>query len=139
MPAEYHLGFGRFFDSQALHADGHAAIAADLDEGAHAPHSYIPPGATWGWPQDGAFFFAGLIPGPLRRLAQFAMHFVRVAMRAQGVDLRIGDGDFGDLFAGKAGGQPALPVWMGAFGFAFGLRRWGIQEADVIELERPAQ
>src|ERR1019366_1235440 len=30
-------------------------------------------------------------------------------------------------------------VLMGAFDFAFGLRRWGIQETDVIELERPAQ
>ena len=67
------------------------------------------------------------------------MHFLRVAMCSQRVELRIGDFDFGDLFPGKVGGQPPLPVWVGAFDFAFGLRRGGLPEADVIELERPAQ
>ena len=47
--------------------------------------------------------------------------------------------DFGDLFAGEVGGQPALPELMFAFDFAFGLGRGGIAETDVIELERPAQ
>jgi hypothetical protein len=51
-----------------LRANGYAAIAADFDEGAHAP-DIIPPRATWGWPPDGAFFFSGLVPGPLRGLA----------------------------------------------------------------------
>ena len=36
---------GWFFDAQALRADGHAAIAADLDGGAHAPH-IVPPRAA---------------------------------------------------------------------------------------------
>ena len=136
--AKHDFGFVRFFDAQALCADGHAAIAADFDDGSDAPH-IIPPRATRCGTQDGAFFLAGLIPGSLRGLAQFAMDFLRVAMRPQGVNVWIGDGDFGDLFAGAVGGEPALPALVGAFDFAFGLGRGGIAEANVIELERPAQ
>ena len=33
METQDHLGFGRFFDPQALRANGDAAIAADSDEG----------------------------------------------------------------------------------------------------------
>ena len=53
--------------------------------------------------------------------------------------MRIGHLDFGDLFAGEVSGEAALPVLVGAFDFAFGLRRGGVAEADVIKLERPAQ
>ena len=138
METKDHFGFGWFFNSQALRADRHATVAADLDERAHAP-DIIPPRAAGCWPQDGAFFLAGLIPGSLRGLAQFAMDFPGIAVRPQGVNLRIGDGDFGDLFTGEVGGQASLPVLVGAFDFAFGLGRWGIPETDVIEFERPAQ
>ena len=51
------------------------------------------------------------------------MDFVRVAMRPPGVDLRIGDFDFGNLFTGEAGGEAPLPELMFAFDFAFGLGR----------------
>ena len=138
MKAKNDLGLGWFFDAQALRADRHAPIAADLDGGAHAPY-IIPPRATGRWPQDGTFFFAGLIPRPLRGLTQFAMDFMGVAMCPEVVDLGIGDFDFGNLFAGEVGGQSSLPELMFAFDFAFSLRRGGIQETDVIELERPAQ
>jgi hypothetical protein len=57
----------------------------------------------------------------LRRLAQFAMHFLGVAMRSQSVDLRMGEGDLSNLFAGEVGGQPSLPELMFAFDFAFGI------------------
>ena len=60
-----------------------------------------------------------------------------VAMDPQVMDVRIGDFDFGDLFAGKVGGESPLPELMFAFAFAFGLGRGGIQETDIIELERP--
>ena len=136
--AKDHLGLGWFFDPQALRADRHAPIAADLDHGAHAPH-IIPPRAAGCGADDGSFFFVGLIPRLLRGLPQFAVNFGGVAMRPQGVDLRIGRFDFGDFFAGEVGGQAALPVLMGAFDFAFGLGRGGIEETDVVELERPAQ
>ena len=67
------------------------------------------------------------------------MDFVGVAMKPQVVDVRIGAFDFGDLFAGEVGRETPLPEVMFAFDFAFGLGRGGIQEADVIELERPSQ
>ena len=37
MEAKDHLGLGWFFEAQALGADRHAPVAADLDGGAHAP------------------------------------------------------------------------------------------------------
>ena len=97
MEAKDHLGLGWLFEAEALRADRRAPIAADLDDGAHAPHM-VPPRAAGCRPQDRAFFLAGLSPSPLRRLAQFALDFPGVAMRSQIIDLRIGDGNFGDLF-----------------------------------------
>ena len=67
------------------------------------------------------------------------MHFPGVAMRPQGVDVWVGDFDFGDFFTGKIGGQAPLPVLVSPFDFAFGLGRGGIEETDVVKLERPAQ
>ena len=138
MEAKDHLGLGWFFDAQSLRADGHATVAADLDGRAHAPH-IIPPRATGCGAQHGTLFLPGLVPGPLGGLAQFAMHFPGVAMRPQGVDVWVGDFDFGDFFTGKIGGQAPLPVLVSPFDFAFGLGRGGIEETDVVKLERPAQ
>ena len=138
MEAKDHLSLRRFFDSEALGADWHATVAAHLDDGAYAP-DIIPPRAARRGTQDGAFFFAGLIPRLLGVLAQFAMDFLGVAMRPEGVNLRIGSSYFSDLFAGEVGGQTALPILMGAFDFAFGLGRGGVTETDVIKLECPAQ
>src|SRR5882672_1341352 len=45
----------------------------------------------------------------------------------------------GDLFAGKIGREPFLPELMFALDFTFGLGSGSIQEANVIELEGPAQ
>ncbi len=64
------------------------------------------------------------------------MDFVGVVVPSQGVDMEIGDLDLVDLFAGEVRGQPTLPVLMFAFDFAFGLRRGGVAQADVVELER---
>ena len=51
------------------------------------------------------------------------MNFTGVAMRPEIVDMRIGDFDFGDPFAGEVGGESPLPELMFAFDFAFGLGR----------------
>ena len=138
MEAKDHLGFGWFFNAQSLRADGHATIAADLDGPAHAPH-IIPPRAAGRGAERGTLFLLGLVPGPLRGLAQFAMDFAGVAMGPQGVDVWVGDIDFGDFFTGKVGRQAPLPVLVGPFDFAFGVGRGGIEETDVVKLERPAQ
>jgi len=136
--AKHYFGFGRFFDAQALRAERHASIAADLDDRSDAPH-VIPPRTAGRGTHGGAFFFSGLIPGLLRRLAQFAMDFLGIAMRPEIGDMRIGGLDFGDFFTGEVGGKSPLPELMFAFDFAFGLGRGGIQETDVLELEGPAQ
>ena len=136
--AKNHAGARWFFEAQPLRADGHAAIGADLDESAPTP-DIVPPKAAWRGPQHRTVFFPGLIPGPLRRLPQFPVDFLRSAMVPEGVDMRFGHFDFGDLFAGEVGGQSPLPELMFPFDFALGLRRGGIAQADVVELERPAQ
>jgi hypothetical protein len=67
------------------------------------------------------------------------MGFVDVTMESQSVDVRIGGFDLSDLFAGEIGREPALPELVLPLDFALGLRGWGIKEADVVELERPAE
>ena len=67
------------------------------------------------------------------------MDFAGVAMRPQFVDVPVGFLDLVDLFAGEVGRQPPLPELVFAFDFAFGLRRGGVAQAAVVELERPAQ
>ncbi len=135
---QHDFGGRRFFDPQAFRAERHAAKAAHFVLGSHAPN-IIPTRATRGGAQDGAFFLLGLLPGSLRGLAQFAMDFVGVAMGSQVVDVRIGGFDFSDFFAGEVGRESSLPELVFAFGFAFGLGRGCIAEADVIELECPTQ
>jgi hypothetical protein len=126
------------FHSQPRRADGPAASGAKVKGGAHAP-PINPPGAARGRTQCGALFLPGLIPGALRRLAQFPLDCLGVVMRPQGVNGRIGHLDFGNLFAGEIGRPPALPERGFAFDFAFGLGRGGGAQAAVVALERPAQ
>ena len=52
---------GRFFNAEALSANGHASIGADFKGGAHAPN-IIQPGAKGSWTQGGTFFLFSLVP-----------------------------------------------------------------------------
>ena len=124
MQTEQDLGSGRFFDAETLRTDGHAAVGADFDERADAPH-IRPPWAARGRSHHRTVFFFGLVPGPLRGLAQFAMDFTGIVVSPQGVDMRIGDVDFVNFFAGEVGRQPALPELVFAFDFSLGLGRGG--------------
>ena len=138
MEAEDYLGARRTFDAQALGADRHAAVGANLEGRADTPN-IRPPRAARGGAQDGAFFLLGEFPSMFRGHAQFAMGFVGVTMQSQSVDVWVGGFDLGNLFTGEIGREPALPELVLAFDFALGLRRWSIKEADVVELERPAE
>ena len=138
METEDYFGARRTFDAQALSADRHAAVGADLEGCADTPN-IRPPRAAGGGAQDGALFLLGEFPGLFRGHAQFAMGFVGVAMKSQSVDVWVGGFDLGNLFAGEIGREPALPELVLALDFALGLRRWSIKEADVVELERPAE
>jgi len=79
--AQDDLGARGTFDAQALGADGHPAIRADLECRANTPN-IRPPRAARGWAQDGPFFLFGKFPGLFRGHAQFAMGFVGVAMES---------------------------------------------------------
>ena len=67
MQAQNDFATGRLFDPQPLDPDRDAAVRADGQWRAHTP-DIVPPRAARDWPQDGAVFFPGLIPGALRRL-----------------------------------------------------------------------
>src|SRR6202035_1239884 len=68
-----------------------------------------------------------------------AMDLMLVAVRPQGVDVSVGHPDLQDFFTGEVGWQTSLPELMFAFDLALGLGRGGVTQADVIELEGPAQ
>jgi len=138
MEAQDYLGARGAFDAQALGADRYAAVGADLEGRADTPN-IRPPRAVRGGAQDGALFLVGEFPGLFRGHAEFAMGFVGVAMKSQSVDVWVGGFDLGNLFAGEIGREPSLPELVLALDFALGLRRWSIKEADVVELERPAE
>ncbi len=78
------------FKAVALWADGNTAIGADPDGGANAPN-IRPPRTPGDGGQDGAVFLLGAVPGLLWSHAQFAMSFPSVAMKAQSVDVGVGD------------------------------------------------
>ena len=138
MEAEDYFGARGTLDAEALGADGNAAIGADFESRAQAPN-IGPPGARRGWTQDGPFFFEGQFPSSLWDHAQLAVGFMGVAVESQGVNVRVGDFDVGDAFAGKIGGQSALPELVLPLDFSFGLRSWRIKEANVVVFECRAQ
>ena len=138
MEAENYFGTWRTFDAEAVSTDGNPAVGTNLEDRADAPN-IRPPRATWGWAQHGAFFFFGQFPSALRGHAQFAVGFVDVVMEAQGIDMRVGQIEFGDLFAGEIGWESALPELVLALDFSFGLGCWGIQETNVIKFECRAE
>ena len=138
MEAQDDLGASGMFDPEALGADRHPAIRADFEGGAEAPN-IGPPRATRCRTEDGAVFFPGLVPGFLRGHAEFAMGFVGVAMKAQGVDVRVGRFDLGDVFTGEIRREPALPELVLALDFSLGLGCWSIKETNVIKLEGRAE
>lgn len=136
--AEDSFGTWSRVHAQELGADGHAAVHADPEVGAQAPDKG-PPRAVGHGLQSGAFFFERKVPGLLGFHFEFAVDFMLVTMEAQGLDMRIGLVEVGDIFAGEVSGQSFLPEEVGAFDFAFGLRGGGIAEGDAVEEKSPAQ
>ena len=51
----------------------------------------------------------------------------------------VGDFDLRDLFTDEVRRKSSLPELVLALDLPLGLRRWSIQEANVVELERPPQ
>src|SRR5258706_5391898 len=134
MQAEDHFCSRRFFNAQALGANGHAAIAADFERGAHAP-DISPPRTAWGRAQSGAVSIFRPVPGLSQCLAQLTMDLMAVVMEAQRVNVAVGFGQFGNFLAREISGQAALPELMLACDFAFGLGSGGVAQAHIIESE----
>ena len=86
MEAQHYPGARGTLDTEALGADGNAAIGADLERRADTPN-IRPPRAARGGAQDGPFLLLGEFPSLLWGHAQFAMDFVGVAVKSQGVDV----------------------------------------------------
>ena len=95
-------------EAHALVADGDAAVGADLDRRALAPHIRPPRAGGFG-AQHGALFPLRLLPGGAGRAVEFAMDFMLVAVVTQGGDMVVGDGQLRDVFGGEIGREAVLP------------------------------
>ena len=122
----------------ALGADRDRAVVGHADASLLAP-DVGPPGTVGIGPEDGAFFSVGLWLGLERGLAEFAVNFVLVGVGHQLVEQVIGPNQFHDLVGRQEGDEAFLPVVVTAFDFAFGLRGWGIEQLDAIEVEGRAE
>jgi hypothetical protein len=138
MEAEDDFGPWGVVEAKALVSDRNPSVGADLQRASEAPN-IRPPRATRGWADDRPLFLFGQVPGALRGQLKFAVSFVGVAMKSQSVDVSVSIFEFGDLFAGEIRWKAFLPELVLALDFAFGLGRWSIKEANVVELQGGAQ
>jgi len=131
-------GAGRGVNLVTLGTDGDFAIVTHADAGLLAPD--IRPPRTLGDGTDhGALFGEGLLVGRVGCLAEFAVDFILVGVRHELVEQVVGPGQFDEVFGRQEGDEPLLPVIVAAFDFAFGLRRWRVEQVDAVEVERLAQ
>ncbi len=84
--AEDDFGACASVDTEALCADRHAAVGADLDRGADTPDKG-PPRTVRHRAQQGSFFLESQVPGLLRFHPKFAAEFVLVVMQALVLDM----------------------------------------------------
>jgi hypothetical protein len=122
----------------AVGAGGDFAVVANADAGLLTPDKR-PPRTSWGGPQDGAFFGASLGLGHLWGGAEFAVDFVLVGVDQELVEQPVGGFEFEDMIGGEQWRQAFLPVVVAAFDFAFGLRGWGVEEFDAVEVKGLAE
>ena len=117
METEDYLGARGAFDAQALSADRHAAVGADLEGCAETPN-IRPPRAARGGAQDGALFLLGEFPGLFRGHTQFAVGAEKpagqVGQGKEGAPCREPNLSKSPLArrAGPAGGNFAAPAVM---------------------------
>ena len=121
-------------DAQACGAEGDAAVGIDAGAGALTP-DVRPPRAGWSGTQSRAFFAESELPCGARRGADLAMLFRFVAMDPQRVEQGVGRAGGGDGPGGEDRGQALLPEVVEAFDFAFGLRRGGVVQGDLVEAQ----
>lgn len=125
-------------NGMALGTNRDFAIVAAADAGLLAPDKG-PPRTSRSGPKDGVFFGAGLGFGGLGCGAEFAVDFVLVGVDQELVEQTVGGFEFEDAISGEQWREAFLPVVMAAFDFAFGLRGWGVEEFDAVEVEGGAE
>jgi hypothetical protein len=118
----------------ALGADRDFAVVADSQAGLLTP-DVGPPGTRGCGADGGAIFGKGLLVGLEWGLAEFAVDFMLIGMRDELVEEVVGPDQFDDLVSGQERDEAFLPVVVAAFDFTFGLRRWGVEEVDAVEVE----
>ena len=72
-------------------------------------------------------------------LAEFAVDFMLVGMGDELVEKVVGPDEFADVVGGQEGDETFLPIVVAPFDFAFGLRSWGVEEVDAVEVEGRAE
>ena len=105
-------GTWRCGQAVALVAHGDLAVVADADAGLLAP-DVGPPRAFRGGTDHGALLGEGLLMGGVGCLTEFAVEFVLVGVRDELVEQLVGSGQFHDVFDGRQGDEPFLPVVVG--------------------------
>jgi len=120
---------------EPLVSDGDPTVRADFDRCAHTP-DVRSPGTPGCRAQYAALFSLRRLECYVGRAAQFAMHFVCIAVAAQLGQECIGTFGSRDGFGREKGGQTAPPIVVLAFDFALGLGRAGVTQRDAIEVER---
>ena len=127
-------GAGRSVDGLALGADRDLAVVTDADSGLLTP-DVGPPGTSGRGADGGAIFGEGLLVGLEGGLAEFTVDFMLIGMRDELVQEVVGPDQFDDLVSRQERDEAFLPVVVAAFDFTFGLRRWGVEEVDAVEVE----
>ena len=118
----------------ALGADRDFAVVANPQAGLLTP-DVGPPGTRGRGADGGAIFGEGVLVGLERGLAEFAVDFMLIGMRDELVQEVVGPDQFDDLVSGQERDEAFLPVVVAAFDFTFGLRRWGVEEVDAVEVK----
>src|SRR5512135_87185 len=118
----------------ALGADRDFAVVADTQAGLLTP-DVGPPGTSGRGTEGGAIFGESLLMGLERGLAEFAVDFMLIGMRDELVEEVVGPGQFDDRVRRQERDEAFLPVVVAAFDFTFGLRCWGVEEVDAVEVE----
>ncbi len=131
-------GAGWSIKGLALRADGDFAVVPDADAGLLAP-DVGPPRALRGGADHGALFGEGLLVGGVGCLAKFAVDFVLVGVGDELVEQVVGPDPFDDLVSGQKGDEAFLPVVVAALDFTFGLRGWGVEALDAVEVKGRAE
>lgn len=124
----------RAVDFDAVGSDGNRTIDVDLHGATNAP-DIAPPVARWLGSQHAALLTTSQAPCFIRSHLNLPMDLFLIVMEAEFVDVLIRRVHVSNRFQCKVRGETFLPELMLSFYFSFRLRRGGVFECYVIEVE----